>query len=59
MQHGELKVTERQDRTPVCPWCENELDEVYRRDEGSSFGYRNRVYFCPHCSKVLGIGITN
>ncbi len=48
-------LVDRTDLTPVCPHCEHELAEVYRRGVGFPLGQgRTLVYFCPSCRKVLG-----
>lgn len=48
-------LIDRADLTPVCPHCEMELDQVFRRGSGVPLGQgRTLVYFCPHCRKVLG-----
>lgn len=48
-------LVDRMDLVPVCPHCECELHEVYRRGRGFPLGEgRTLVYFCPHCHKVLG-----
>ncbi len=53
----ELKLTEREDLVPVCPYCEASLNEIYTRTKGIPFiSADNTVYFCPHCLKVLGFG---
>ncbi|MCX6826458.1 MAG: hypothetical protein NTV06_04200 [candidate division Zixibacteria bacterium] len=52
-----IKITKMEDRLPVCPYCEKELNEIYFRAKG--LGYieaQHDVYFCPHCRKILGIG---
>lgn len=50
-------VVKRKDLTPVCPHCEKELPEVYCRTQGVPFAVgQNVVFFCSHCSKVLGFG---
>ena len=57
MSTKELQFTEMADLVPKCPHCAAELHEVYLKHKG--LGYiegRNVLYFCPHCSKVLGIG---
>jgi hypothetical protein len=52
----ELKLTERDDLSPVCPHCGAVLNEIYMRTKGVPiFTADNCVYFCPHCLKVLGI----
>jgi len=55
-QNLELKLTERDDLSPVCPHCGAVLNEIYMRTKGVPiFTADNCVYFCPHCLKVLGI----
>ncbi len=50
-----LNIIRRNDLTPICPCCEKELTEVYAKAQGSGFVVgKNTMYFCPHCSKVLG-----
>jgi len=44
-----LKI-EDSEETPICPYCEKELDRILRK--ATPFGLR-RIYFCPHCKKVL------
>jgi hypothetical protein len=48
-------LVDRTDLAPICPHCEAELTEVFRRGTGSPLGSgRTLVYFCPHCRKILG-----
>jgi uncharacterized protein with PIN domain len=48
-------MVDRMDLAPLCPHCEAELTEVYRKGKGFPLGEgRTLVYFCPHCRKVLG-----
>lgn len=48
-------LIDRDDLVPVCPHCEAEIHEVYRRGSGVPLGQgRTLVYFCPRCHKVLG-----
>jgi len=52
-----LEITRREDLTPVCPHCEKKLTEVYVKTKGVGLiEGKNALYFCPHCSKVLGFG---
>jgi DNA-directed RNA polymerase subunit RPC12/RpoP len=52
----ELKLTERDDLSPVCPHCGAVLNEIYMRTKGFPFITADScVYFCPHCLKVLSI----
>lgn len=57
MPEKPFNVVKRNDLTPVCPHCEAELPEIYFKAKGVPFvSGRNLVFFCPHCSKVLGFG---
>ncbi len=50
-----LSIVKRNDLTPLCCHCSRELTEVYSKSVGGGFiTGRDTVYFCPHCSKVLG-----
>ncbi len=50
-------VVKRNDLVPTCPHCNAPLPEVYMKDKGSGFVEgKNVMYFCPHCTKVLGFG---
>lgn len=50
-------VKKRDDLVPLCPHCGLGLHEVYMKSKGIGFiEGKNVVYFCPHCSKVLGFG---
>ena len=52
-----LEFVQRNDLTPICSHCSNELKEVYVRSKGIGFiEGKNVLYFCPHCRKVLGFG---
>ena len=44
---------EKEDITPVCPHCEQELKKIIEVNRG--FFSVVRVYCCPHCRKVLGV----
>ena len=57
MPNSKIKITEREDLTPICPHCERGLEEFFIKTKGLGFiEGKNVVYFCPHCHKVLGIG---
>ena len=53
-----MKVKKVDSIDPVCPFCEQPLPEVWRRDvDPKLMALEHRyVYFCPHCRKVLGMG---
>lgn len=41
---------------PVCPFCKEVLDEVYRisDDKGIMRAKLGYCFCCPHCQSVLG-----
>jgi hypothetical protein len=50
-----LNIIKRNDLTPLCCHCSKELTEVYSKSSGTGFVMgKDTMYFCPHCSKVLG-----
>jgi hypothetical protein len=51
---SEMPAVEKQDVTPICPHCTEEIQSVWFRKLVSPFGNRY-IYFCPSCKKVLGI----
>jgi hypothetical protein len=49
-------VVKRNDLTPLCPHCGEELPEVYVREAGFPLiKGLSKIYFCPHCRKTLGL----
>jgi len=50
-----IKVTEKDDLTPICPFCNKELSEIYFKKHGWGIA-KIGLYFCPHCLKTLGAG---
>lgn len=52
-----VNIVAKEDITPICPYCEKELDTIYYKSKGVSIIVgKNCLYFCPHCHKVLGMG---
>lgn len=50
-----LRIVERSDLTPICSHCSKALTEVYSKKRGIPFiEGKTIMYFCPHCTKVLG-----
>ena len=48
-------LIDRPDLAPLCPYCDEELREVYRKGSGFPLAQgRTLAYFCPHCLRVLG-----
>jgi hypothetical protein len=51
------QIVRREDLTPMCPFCEAEVPEIYAQKLRGNFGIgRGFVFFCPHCRKVMGFG---
>jgi hypothetical protein len=50
-----IKVEERKDFRPICPYCEGSISTLVKVQHGR-FEQHN-VYCCPHCRKVLGVGM--
>jgi hypothetical protein len=49
-----MNIESREDVNPVCPHCQTVLQAIWYRELRGVLG-RRYVYFCPQCSKVLGI----
>ena len=49
-----IKTVERDDVTPICPHCSQEVDELWLRKLKSKLGVRY-VYFCARCRKIVGV----
>jgi hypothetical protein len=49
-----IKLIEKNDVEPICPHCQEPLNEIWFRELKEFFGYRY-VYFCAACRKVLGV----
>ena len=49
-----IELQERNDRSPVCPFCKAELTNVDFQQIRGYMGKRY-IYFCPHCRSVLGV----
>ena len=44
----------KEDITPVCPHCEHRVKELIEVKSG--WFARNKVFCCPHCKKIVGMG---
>jgi hypothetical protein len=53
MPFANLRFTERDDLSPICPYCEKYLDEIYVKRAGITGG--GPVCFCPFCLKLLAV----
>ena len=49
-----VTLEERKDISPVCPHCSVRLDTVWFQELAGMLG-RRYLYFCSHCTKVLGV----
>ena len=48
-------LTKREDISPKCPHCEEELGEIFYQEKGFPiYEGKNVMYFCQSCLKVLG-----
>jgi len=43
----------RTEITPICPYCEQEVQELIQVKRG--WFAINRVFCCPHCRKIIGM----
>jgi len=50
-----MKIEIKRDLTPVCPFCEADLETIWTRKIKASFWGVTFIYCCPSCSKVLGV----
>ena len=44
---------EREKITPVCPYCERQVEKLIEVNRG--WFSVNRVFCCPHCHKIVGM----
>ena len=49
-----LKGKKVEDVKPLCPHCDEEIEEVWWQEINCWLGVRY-VHFCPVCHKVLGV----
>lgn len=49
-----LNLIEKNDTNPICPYCGNTLTSLWYQLLTAWLGKRY-IYFCPHCSKFLGV----
>lgn len=47
---------EESNSLPKCPYCEKELDRVAHTKKIGNLLGQDKIYICPHCKKILGIG---
>ncbi len=52
---AERLASEESKHDPVCPHCEKKIAEMHWRR--SQAFHEEYVFMCPHCRKVLGVGI--
>ncbi len=49
-----MELIHKTDTQPVCPHCQTSLNSICYQEIRGALG-RRYVYFCPHCSKILGV----
>ncbi len=49
-----IKLVET-DELPKCPYCENTLETIEKSHTGMLSS--TIIYICPHCKKILSMGI--
>ncbi len=49
-----IELKEKNDVKPICPHCNEPLEELWFSELRGIFG-RRYVYFCAKCRKVLGV----
>ncbi len=49
-----INLEERDNVTPLCPYCEKPQNTMHFRSVKSFLG-RRFIYFCAGCRKVLGV----
>ncbi len=49
-----IQLVEKKEVTPICPYCQAHLSEVWYRELPTLLGKRY-IYFCPNCNKVMGV----
>lgn len=50
-----LPVQENESFTPICPHCEQPMEQLLARKLSSSLLSKRLIYCCPHCRKSLGV----
>ncbi|MFH2089745.1 MAG: hypothetical protein ABIK82_19060 [Pseudomonadota bacterium] len=49
-----MELEQKFDINPQCPHCNTALGKLWFRELRGVLGKRY-VYFCPHCTKILGV----
>jgi len=49
-----LKLEERDDLLPLCPYCEEPLEKIFFHKIRDAMTGRRLAYLCPHCQRLLG-----
>jgi len=49
-----IHIEENYDQSPICPFCDTEIQKLYTREIRSFLG-RRYIYYCAKCRKVLGL----
>jgi hypothetical protein len=49
-----IPTVEKNDVSPLCPYCSEPIESVWMRVLRSTLG-KMYIYFCPACHKTLGV----
>lgn len=49
-----IEIEEKNDVSPICPYCKTELRRVWYQLLMGMLGKRY-IYFCPNCKSTLGV----
>jgi uncharacterized protein with PIN domain len=52
---SKVKLVDVVDKFPKCPYCNQEMETIERTHAGILGA--TVVYMCPHCQKLLSIGV--
>ena len=47
------------DEWPVCPYCKEELRQIWVKSKGLGFLQKKQFLLCPHCKSFLAYGSFN
>jgi len=50
-----LKLEERDDLKPLCPYCAEPLEKLFCHRVREPLAGKRLAYSCPHCQRLLGL----
>jgi len=50
-----IKVVTDKTHWPRCPYCDEDIEELWMKEYDPTFGKDRLVFFCPHCRRILSI----